>query len=401
MQFFRDNSGPRDGYFLRMQAALKAAGITQPTLVLDRARLDQNIGQLQRDLAPGMGLRLVAKSLPSIPLLKAVSGALKTDRFMTFNAPMLQALTEAFPGADQLLGKPFPVQAAAHFYSNHRSNAQGRIAWLIDTNARLAEYAALAKARSLTLEISLELDVGLHRGGFVPGADLRDALRLIHDSPHLTLHGVMGYEAHVAKLPEGLGLRNRARQKAWATYDATLSQAREVFGADHVARMTRNAAGSPTFRLYRDTAIANEVAVGSALVRPTDFDTDLLRHYAPALFIATPALKVLGPMQTPVLERLDRILNALNPNRRTRVFIHGGAWKAHPVDPPGLRPNATYGRSSNQELLTGGARLDLAPDDFVFLRPTQAEAVLLQFGDIAVFEEGAIIDQWAPMAISA
>lgn len=397
-----DKSGPRDAYFLRLQSALKAQGQTQPTLVVDRNRLSQNLTQLKQDLAPNMALRIVAKSLPSIPLLKEVATKMNTNRFMTFNAPMLEAVSEAFPDADQLLGKPFPVQAAAKFYSNQSGGVpQGRIGWLIDTNARLAEYAELAAARSLTLDISLELDVGLRRGGFVPGDELDRALATIHQSAHLNLHGFMGYDAHVAKAPEAFGMRRGTLTKALSTYRAALAQASAIFGPDHVQKMIRNGAGSPTFRLHKDTEILNEVSVGSALVRPTDFDTDLLKLYAPALFIATPALKVIGPMQTPVIEKLDRIKNALNPNLSTRVFIHGGYWKAMPVDPPGLSIHKTYGRSSNQELLVGGAHVPLIADDFVFLRPTQSEALLLQFGDIAVFEDGAITDHWVPMAISA
>ncbi|MDP1556508.1 MAG: hypothetical protein Q8L84_13710, partial [Hyphomonas sp.] len=41
-----DESGPRDPYFLGMQAALTEAGIASPTLVIDRARLDANIDTL-------------------------------------------------------------------------------------------------------------------------------------------------------------------------------------------------------------------------------------------------------------------------------------------------------------------------------------------------------------------
>lgn len=402
--FRPDRSGPRDAYFVALQSALVTAGMHQPTLVIDRDRLDRNLARLRGDLAPGMGLRIVAKSLPSLPLLSRVAGALRTDRFMTFNAPMLHALAAAFPRADQLLGKPFPVAAAAAFYAAPPAGwdgAGGRIGWLIDADARLRQYAGLARDRDQPLDIVLELDIGLHRGGFVPGAALDGALRLVRDDPRLRLSGMMGYDAHVASLPAMLGLRARALGRAAGLYRAALDQARAIFGAPHVDAMIRNAAGSPTFRLYPDTTLANEVSVGSALLRPTDFDTDLLAGYAPCLFVATPALKVLGPMQTPVLEPLDRLRNWLNPNLATRVFLHGGYWKAQPVDPPGLRTHLVYGRSSNQELLTGGARVPLRPDDFVFLRPTQAEAVLLQFGDIAVYADGAITGHWAPLPVSA
>jgi D-serine deaminase-like pyridoxal phosphate-dependent protein len=33
-------------------------------------------------------------------------------------------------------------------------------------------------------------------------------------------------------------------------------------------------------------------------------------------------------------------------------------------------------------------------DDFVFLRPPQSEAVMLQFGDILVLRKGRVVDRW-------
>ncbi len=74
---------------------------------------------------------------------------------------------------------------------------------------------------------------------------------------------------------------------------------------------------------------------------------------------------------------------------------------ADPVYPEGLSTNFLYGRSSNQEMLNIAGTHDIVPDDFVFLRPTQTEAVLLQFGDIAVFEGGEIVDAWPVFPASA
>ena len=86
---------------------------------------------------------------------------------------------------------------------------------------------------------------------------------------------------------------------------------------------------------------------------------------------------------------------------RTTLFIDGGNWLGKPVSPPGLVYNSLYGRSSNQEMLNGPPELKLAPGDRVFLRPTQSEAVLLQFGDLLIFdpEAGMIVDRWAPFRI--
>ncbi len=397
----RDNSGPREPYFLDVQKALGEAGITHPVLVLDEGRLRHNIRQLKGDLPEGMNLRLVAKSLPVPELLKLASAELDTHRYMTFNLTMLREVAELDPAADQLLGKPLPVKAAADYYFSTATNqATGEVYWLIDSESRLYEYAELARSNNLILNIVLELDVGLHRGGFEVDSQLAQALDTIKKEVALNFCGFMGYEAHIAKAPTLLGMRQKALNNAVSTYAKALEMAGQVFGIDAADLPIRNAAGSPTFRLYNSTEIANEVSVGSVLVKPSDFETDLLQGYVPALFIAAPAIKVGGPMKTPVLEAFDSLKRLLNPNLERSIFLHGGNWKAHPVDPPGLAYNPTYGRSSNQEVLNGGRKTEISPDDFVFLRPTQSEAVLLQFGDIAIYKDGAIVDTWSPFSPS-
>lgn len=399
-----DQSGPREPYFLEMQAALLRAGIAQPTLVIDKARLDANIDTLTGHLPPGMGYRIVAKSLPSLDLISHVRERAGTNRLMTFNQPMLSALSVAMPEASQLLGKPLPVQAARTYFETlpaDRSEAAGRVQWLIDAGERLAQYEALARETGRVLDINIEIDVGLHRGGLVPGEALNAVLEAIRGSDQLSLAGFMGYEPHLPSIPTTLGWRERAKAGAWQTYRDCLDAARTVFGTDIMDTLTRNAAGSPTYRYYEDTQIANEVSAGSCLVKPTHFDTDLLAPHQPASFIAAPVIKSLPVTRLPALEFADGARRAWDPNSSKTVFIHGGNWLADPVDPPGLAYNKTFGRSSNQEMLNGGPQLDIAPDEFVFLRPYQSEAVFLQFGDIAVYEGGEITARWEVFPASA
>jgi D-serine deaminase-like pyridoxal phosphate-dependent protein len=40
-------------------------------------------------------------------------------------------------------------------------------------------------------------------------------------------------------------------------------------------------------------------------------------------------------------------------------------------------------------------------DDFVFLRPTQSEAVFLQFPKLLIYSEGEIKDVWSPLPVTA
>lgn len=397
--FISDKSGPRAPYFLKMQEALRRAGIVTPALVIDRDRLDANIARLKADLAPGMAYRIVAKSLPSLPLLRHIRAATGTDRVMTFNLPMLREIGAAMPEADQLLGKPLSPEAAQAFLADPQGAAPERVQWLIDSPARLRAYDEIARGAGLKLRIALELDVGLHRGGLSAGPALAEAIETIEKSDNLELSGLMGYEPHLPSVPEMFGWRARARAAAWQSYGEAQSQIAARLGP--LDSLTLNGAGSPTYRLYRDTALINEVAAGSVLVKPTDFDTPLLAAHQPACFIATPVVKGPAPSPLPALERLEPLRRWLDPNQARRLFIHGGHWLAHPEDPPGLSYSNTFGRSSNQEMLTGGRKTDIAPGDFLFLRPSQSEAVFLQFGPLLVYAQGEIVGEWEALRISA
>jgi D-serine deaminase-like pyridoxal phosphate-dependent protein len=50
--------------------------------------------------------------------------------------------------------------------------------------------------------------------------------------------------------------------------------------------------------------------------------------------------------------------------------------------------------STNQEPVSTSESVNLEVDDYMFLRPTQSEHVMLQFGDLLVVKDSAFDDQW-------
>lgn len=390
-------------YFQQIQTALTRAELAEPVLVIDRDRLDANIDRLIAHLPHGMAYRIVAKSLPSAPLIEYIARRADTNRLMSFNTNMVEQLIALMPEADQLLGKPIPIAAVKSLFeradASDARTLQRQVQWLIDAPERLAQYEAFAAGMGLKLRINLEIDVGLHRGGMEPGDALAVALQLVSNSEHLELSGLMGYEPHLTKLPNLAGWPKRAKKGAADRFREALRQVSCVFGEGHCDSMVRNMAGSPTFGLYTDTDLANEIAAGSALVKPSDFDLRILNDFSPASFIATPAIKVSNGVRLPGLEYANRALG--KPKSGKTVFLHGGYWKADPVYPGGLKYSNLFGRSSNQEMLVAPKNSSLKVDDCVFLRPTQSEAVFLQFPKIAVFSGGEIVDQWQPLPVTA
>lgn len=395
--------GGHPSYFAGLEHSLREHGLARPTLLVDLDRVDRNVDALARALG-ARHFRAVAKSLPSPRLLEYVLRRAQSDRLMSFHQPFLNHIARALPDCEILLGKPMPAIAADRFY---RVLAPGpfdpasRLEWLIDSPERLRQYRELAAGRDLRLRVNVELDVGLHRGGVADPSELGRLLAVVDEDPRLELAGVMGYEAHVAKLPTAGGEQARELERVKRRYRAFLEvvaarRGRPAEAPDEAGRrLTLDAAGSPTYRLWSSIeGLANELAVGSALVKPLDFDLPTLVDHEPAAWIATPVLKATDGLAVPGLGPLNDLWRAWDPNRARTFFVYGGYWKARPVSPPGLIENPIFGRSSNQEMLNGSVGVALEVDDYVFYRPTQSESVLLEFGDLAIVRGGRIVDFW-------
>lgn len=389
-----DEGKNHNDYFRQLGSALERADIATPTLVIDRAMLRHNIGTLSGHIGNRFDYRVVAKSLPSMPLLQEVMAQANTRKLMLFHQPFVTQVARQFPDTDVLLGKPMPVTAAANFYRDLGDtgfNPERQLQWLVDTPERTSQYRDLAQDLNTTIRLSIELDVGLHRGGVQNREQLADMLNIIGESDRLEFAGFMGYEPHLVKIP-GDTLENR--DAAMAIYQGYVDAAEEQLGHS-LARHTLNAAGSPTYQLYNQGEFPQtELAAGSCLVKPTDFDLGSLADHRPASFIATPVIKSAGDTRLPGADWLANMMSWWNPNRERTFFTYGGYWKAKPVSPQGLSINPVFGRSTNQEMYNGSSSIDLRPDDRIFFRPTQSEFVFLQFGDIAVYDDGEIVERW-------
>lgn len=396
------STSAHNAYFENLQSELKQHGPGHPVMVLDLDILDKNIAH-SATYFKDKGYRLVVKSLPSTPMLKYISEKLNTNRYMVFHRPFLNIMINEFPDADILLGKPFPTRALDEFFNDLPESADAqtecnKIQWLIDTHTRCEQYLAQAKARNLTFKISLEIDIGLHRGGFPTPMAMRDTLHLIQQNPeHLEFGGFMGYEAHIASTPLGTTARiERTRKQCMVRYQAFKAFVKTEFSDLYNDHLVFNSAGTQTYQLYKGDTTINDMCSSSGLVRPTDFDLSTHTGIDPALFIATPVIKKLNGTTIPFMEAFAPLLSKLLPSWRSSVFIYGGYWKSKPESPNGLKTNGIYGRSSNQEIMTLPNHGALDVDDYVFLRPTQSESVMLQFMDILLVRDGKLCGRWIP-----
>lgn len=371
--------------------------IFEPTLLIDKEALAHNLGLVNQHVRDGFNTRLVVKSLPSLDLLKYVAGALGTQRFMCFHVPFIKKTALAFPASDILLGKPIPASAFEHLceWFNTQPTAQiEQVQWLVDSPKRLSQYLQICERLDINIRVSLEINIGLQRGGFANDKHYVDVLNTIKASSRLTLSGLMGYEAHASKIPKAFGGLAFALKESQREYSLFKTIAQDIHPEDDLCF---NTGGSTTFTAYIDKSPANELSLGSALLKPSDFDLPTLSEFQAAIFIVTPVLKRIDQVRLPGPKSISSLLSKSKLTPTSAIYIYGGNWLAQPFHPKGIKHNALFGRSSNQELYSVSADSTLQADDLVFFRPSQSEAVLLQFGDIGLATSDGIHEWWSPL----
>ncbi|XOV85566.1 MAG: alanine racemase [bacterium] len=374
-------------YFSEYNEMLKREGPGHPVMLIDTRRMAHNISQITQSVGNKKSYRVVVKSLPSVSLLREVMDRARTQSLMVFHQPFLNAVAQAFPACDVLLGKPMPVAAVQRFYNKldrQKYDAQNKVQWLVDSLPRLAQYQAFARQHGLRLGINFEIDVGLHRGGLAQPEQLSEALtRIAADPDHLHFTGLMGYEPQLTGLKADL--THPAVIQVLSVYRGFIDRARQA--GYNPEKLVLNGAGSHTLKIYEKDNTMNDLSAGSGVVMPTDFDTYHLTDHQPALFIATPILKryAKNPFMADPPAGMEQL-----------YYIYGGDWKAQMVSPqPAGEP--IY-QSTNQSPVSAGAALNLDVDDYMFFRPTQSEFVMLQFGDLLAVNSGNIQDRWPVFA---
>lgn len=376
-----------DAYFLQLNRVLQQVGTGMPQLIVDIQALNQNLQLVQQQLPLSLNARLVVKSLACLELLKYCSTQLNTQRFMLFHLPHVNTLFSAFPEADILFGKPMPIQALKNLEVLELKRTQSQVQWLIDSARRLQQYLDLAVQYELCLNINIEIDVGLHRGGVKTTEELAELLTLIQQHPaQLKFSGLMGYDAHVSKIPTIIQSADKTYQQSQQSYQQFKAFIRSDFPDLYHDNLCWNGGGSPSFRFHCQHSVCNEVSFGSMLLKPQDFDLASLESFQSALWIATPILKLLPHASLPQLEWLDRCAKG-----NQAAFIYGGYWRANYVYPKGSKPHLLYGRSSNQELVQIPKAAEVHVDDYVFLRPTQSESIIPQFAALHAYENGRVL----------
>ena len=395
--------------FQAWNGALREAAAGRESAFVDLDAVDHNLRLIGEGLSAKIGLRLCAKSLPSLQLLEYIMVAACTNRIMAFSEGMVRDLLLRFGSdVDILLGRPATADALARTFATldkhgEGPNPAGGVRWLVDTTASMNRFAAFAAERDEQIHVSVELDVGLHRGGARNVEQLLAMLKIIDDSRHLNFSGFMGYEGHVPFVSLDVSSPAEEFVAVQQRYTNFVDASREAYPALFERPLVFNSGGSRTYHYYTDeleTAV-NEVALGSAFFYPGNFHNLPEKALRTATFFATPVLRRLDPAELyPDPDYLPR-LAASRPELEVWYVMVSGGFPGDLHYPKGLvssptsagDPGRIVNMMPNQGRWLGARDLPLAIGDFIFYQPWEADAVRwLAYLD--VFRGGELVDQW-------
>jgi D-serine deaminase-like pyridoxal phosphate-dependent protein len=396
---------PTGDYFKQLGADLTAAGIGTPRIVIDVDRLDANADSIVNEIGKDR-YRIVEKSLPSLDLLDHVSARTGSNKFLLLHLPFLPALLARFPAAQVLVGKNQPIAAVKTFFDGLASNADradaaGRVTFLVDGTTRLGELVALANAMQLQLQVGVEIDAGLHRGGVRRPSDLPPVLAgFVASTSAVRFMGILGYDGHIIGSPAGPGLEENAVRAAYRAVEDTFSQCvgiiQSQFGSLWRSDLIFDSGGSNTYPLHHG-GVVNDVAAGGGMLRPASYSNMFIGALQPALFIAAPVIASFDAVEIPFVNNVGQTLEDGNKS----LSMYGGGWAALFVYPRNLSlaPLVTDPENMNlvpnQTLIVSPGDLTIAPGDWIFQQPRVADA-LFQFEEILLVRNGRFTgDRWS------
>jgi D-serine deaminase-like pyridoxal phosphate-dependent protein len=142
---------------------------------------------------------------------------------------------------------------------------------LVDDASVIADLSAAATMAGGTLHGYVEIDVGAHRCGVVPGAPAVALAQAIAAAPGLAFRGLHAYQGRAQHL------RTPAeRSAAIAAASAMAAEAKRMIETAGVPCPVVTGAGTGTWQLERDSGVYTELQTGSYIFMDADYGRNAL-----------------------------------------------------------------------------------------------------------------------------
>jgi D-serine deaminase-like pyridoxal phosphate-dependent protein len=375
-----------------LHALARAEGRGHPLALLDLAAVDRNLGVLvEFGREHGLAVRPALKSFRSARLAAYVLQRLPEPRGLVFDLSQVdEIVAHAPPGTDLLMGYPPTFgEVAAHLAGRPPRGQRAHTLRLLIDSVPLAEHVArlaAATPRRLPLDVALELDVGMGRGGLGDAAEVAALLGVLRANRRaLRLGAVLGYDGH-ATLDGNPAYRRLVAAQAQDAYRRLLAAIEAANdGLFDPARLIRNGPASSNYRNWVGGP-ANEMSPGSAVVRAGylegGFDVEGLE---PALTLAGAVRRITS--DHPSVPASGQTAPGAS---EMEIVVQGVGDAGEVVRPAGAREDELSGGGDALVVPKGS----LAHGDYVLYRPTQAEDGVRRVHALTAVREGRVVRRW-------
>lgn len=357
-----------------------------PVLILDLAALDQNTRVVTSFAGEqGWAVRPALKSFRSPELTAYLLRRLPQPRGLVFNLYEVDPIVAAAPaGVDLMGGYPPTFGELRAFLARRAPRKRHTLRILVDSVPLLEELARLARktVRRLPLDVALELDVGMGRGGMNETGELAEALSILQrEKARLRLSAVLGYDGH-ATLNGDSSYRRGVATQAQEFYSGYLE---EIAGSFDTDKLIRNGPASSNYRNWVGGP-ANEISPGSAFLYAGylngGYDTEGL----------APALTMCGAVRRITSDHPSLPLTGTSPPGATEqeIIVQGVGSAGEVVLPQGTSEDEASGGGDALVVPKGSVALG----DYVLYRPTQTEVGVQQFDALAAVRNGTVRRTW-------
>jgi D-serine deaminase-like pyridoxal phosphate-dependent protein len=218
--------------------------IASPALLLFSEKIDRNIARMLEIAGGASRLRPHVKTHKLEPLVgrQIAAGITKFKAATIAEAEMC-----ANAGApDVLIAYPPAGPAGQRLCQLMESFPQTRFSTIADNAAAIRGLSVSARAAGVTIDVYLDLDVGMGRTGIVPGMAAAELYRLIAELPGLRAAGLHAYDGHIHEPDPGV---RRTQCEAAMEPSLRLREQLVESGLDVPALI---AGGSPTFPFHAE-----------------------------------------------------------------------------------------------------------------------------------------------------
>jgi D-serine deaminase-like pyridoxal phosphate-dependent protein len=372
------------------------SGRRMPFAFVDLDLLDANVRAV-RSRAGGKRIRVASKSVRCVAILRRLLAADESIQgLMAFTAR--EAVWLAAQGFDDLL-IGYPCVQPDDLAAVARATAEGaHITLMVDSIAQVERIEAAARAAGIRLPLCLDIDMALPAPGLHFGtwrsplrtpADVRPVVARITGSAHVSLDGIMGYEAQIAGVGDsypGKVLKNALvrRLKARSVREVARRRAAIVQLAEEMGARLRfvNGGGTGSIATTQREPAVTEITVGSAFYAPALFDNYREFRYLPAAGYAVEIVRRPAPGIYTCLGGGYTASGAAGADKAPQPFL-----------PVGARLDTLEGAGEVQTPIhyAGPERLDIA--DPIFLRHSKAGELCERFTSLLLVQNGMVVGE--------